>query len=74
MDVIEQAREQSRQDLESVHGQVWDIEQLKQDFIVVDYADPYVIVRRRSDNVLGSVHVQKNPRLYFSFDIHDQKG
>ena len=57
----------SRPDLESKHGQVWDTTQLSEDFEVVGFAAPLVVVRRRSDRVRGSLMFQHNPRFYFSF-------
>jgi len=57
----------SRVDLESKHGKVWDTTQLSQDFEVVGFAAPLVIVRRREDRVRGSLMFQHNPRFYFGF-------
>ena len=36
----------SREALEAQHGQVWDTQQLGQDFTVEGFPAPYVIVRR----------------------------
>ena len=58
----------SRPDLEAKHGQVWDTEQLKDDFQVLGFAAPLVIVRRRSDRVRGSLMFQNDPRFYHSFE------
>ena len=57
----------SRPDLEAKHGQVWDTDQLKNDFQVLGFAAPLVIVRRRSDGVRGSLMFQNSPRFYYSF-------
>ncbi len=56
-----------RPTLEARHGQVWDTDQLRQDFEVLEFAAPYVIARRRSDGVLGSLEFQHEPRFYFNF-------
>lgn len=61
----------SREALEAVHGQVWDTEQLTKDFEVKGFMAPLVVVRRRSDNVKGSLEFQHNPRFYFSFQATD---
>lgn len=61
------ANPNSREALESEHGQVWTTSELSQDFEVLGFAAPYVIVRRRSDNVRGSLMFQHSPRFYFSF-------
>jgi hypothetical protein len=58
----------SREALESEHGQVWDTQQLRQDFNVEGFMAPYVVVRRKSDGQRGSLMFQNQPRFYFSFE------
>ncbi len=58
----------SRHALESKHGQVWDTRELQRDYDVTGFAAPYVVVRRKSDGVVGSLKFQHNPRLYFGFE------
>jgi len=60
----------SREALEAEHGQVWDTQQLGQDFMVEGFLAPYVIVRRKQDGQRGSLLFQHHPRLYFSFEPH----
>jgi len=60
--------EGSREYLESKHGQVWDTDQLQEDFEVLGFLAPFVIARRKSDGVRGSLMFQNEPRLYFGFD------
>ncbi len=57
----------SREYLEAKHGQVWDTPQLQEDFQVEGFLAPYVVARRRSDGVRGSLMFQANPRFYFNF-------
>ena len=57
----------SREALEAEHGQVWDTTQLASDFEVLGFMSPYVIVRRKTDGVKGSLMFQHHPRFYFSF-------
>lgn len=57
----------SRQALESQYGQVWDTTQLTNDFEVLGFMAPLVMVRRRSDGRKGSLEFQHSPRFYFSF-------
>ncbi len=57
----------SREALEAQHGQVWNTEELSQDFEVVGFLAPFVVVRRKSDGVKGSLEFQHNPRFYFNF-------
>ena len=57
----------SREALESQHGQVWDTQQLGEDFTVEGFMAPYVVVRRKSDGQRGSLMFQHEPRYYFRF-------
>ncbi len=76
-DITETARRQlvselnatpkGRADLEAQHGEVWDTDELRRDFEAKGFLAPFVIVRRRSDGVLGSLMFQHDPRFYFRF-------
>ena len=61
----------SREYLEHKHGQVWDTGQLQEEFEVIGFMAPMVVVRRRGDCVKGSLMFQGSPRFYFSFQPHD---
>lgn len=56
-----------REELESQFGQVWDTDELTKDFEVLGFAAPFVVVRRKSDGIRGSLLFQHSPRLYHSF-------
>ena len=56
-----------RTDLEQKHGQVWNMEELRDDFTVRQFAAPLVVVKRKSDGVIGSLEFQHTPRFYYSF-------
>ncbi|MEI4884104.1 hypothetical protein, partial [Klebsiella pneumoniae] len=56
-----------REALEAEHGQVWDTHQLAQDFQVIGFMAPLVVVRRKADGVKGSLEFQHSPRLYWGF-------
>jgi len=56
-----------RAELERRHGRVWDLRDLAADFIVVGFAAPYVVVRRKADGVVGSLEFQHEPRFYFEW-------
>jgi hypothetical protein len=58
----------SRLDLENKHGQVWDTDQMCQDFEAIGFMAPFVVVKRRSDGVKGSLMFQNSPRFYYSFE------
>ena len=62
----------SREPLEVRYGQVWDTDQLTNDFEVTGFMAPLVVVRRKSDGVLGSLEFQHHPRLYFNFVPHNK--
>lgn len=63
----------SRETLESQYGQLWDTAQLAEQFEVIGFMAPLVVVRRRSDGQKGSLEFQHHPRLYFSF-VRDGRG
>jgi hypothetical protein len=54
----------SREHLEAQHGLVWDTSELGNDFEVIGFAAPLVVVRRKSDGQKGSLMFQHNPRFY----------
>ena len=56
-----------RQQLESQYGQVWDTDELQQDFSVEGFMAPYVVATRKADGVRGSLMFQSSPRFYFNF-------
>ena len=60
----------SREYLDAKHGQVWDTQQLSDDFEVLGFMAPLVVVRRKSDGVKGSLMFQHSPRFYFGFEPH----
>ena len=60
----------SREYLEQKHGQVWDTGQLSDDFDVIGFAAPLVVVCRKSDRQKGSLMFQASPRFYFGFEPH----
>ena len=57
----------SREALEAEHGQVWDTKELGEDYDVIGFAAPLVVVRRKSDGQKGSLFFQARPRFDFGF-------
>ena len=57
----------SREILEQKHGKVWDTKELSQEFEVLGFGAPFVVVKRKSDDKMGSLMFQHNPRFYFNF-------
>lgn len=60
----------SREALEAEHGQVWDTRELSNDFDVLGFMAPLIVVRRKVDGQKGSLEFQHDPRFYFNFDPH----
>lgn len=60
-------KETERQRLTKEYGQVWDTNQLSDDFEVIGFMAPYVVVRRKSDHKKGSLQFQDRPRFYFNW-------
>lgn len=60
-----------REELEIAHGQVWDTQQLRDDFIVHSFLAPFVSVTRKSDGRKGMLLFQHVPRYYFEFVTDD---
>lgn len=56
-----------REEIEKEVGKVWDTQQLQEDYTVEGFQAPFVVVRRKSDGVRGSLEFQHMPRYYFSF-------
>jgi hypothetical protein len=63
----------SREALEAAHGQVWDTQQLTENYEVIGFMAPLVAVCRKSDGVKGSLEFQARPRYYFNFQPHQGK-
>lgn len=49
-------------------GQTWDTDQLRADYEVLGFMAPFVVVKRRSDGVKGTLMFVHQPRLYYCFD------
>jgi len=58
-----------RKALEIQHGQVWNTEELQDEFVVVGFMAPCVVVVRKSDQATGSMLFQHSPRYYWGFSI-----
>lgn len=58
----------SRAELESLYGEVWSPETFGGVFVVTAIVGSTLVVRRKSDNLVGTVEVQEGPpQFYFSF-------
>lgn len=54
-------------ELQLNYGRVWNKDQLREDFDVIGFAAPYVVVRERATGKKGSLEFTHMPRFYFSF-------
>ena len=61
----------SREALEAQYGQVWDTQQLADEFTVMGFAAPLVVVYRKTDGLKGWLEFQHDPRFYFRFQPHE---
>ena len=57
----------SRAALEAKYGRVWNTQELVEEFVVTAFLAPLVVVRRKADNVVGSLEFQNQPRFYFAW-------
>jgi hypothetical protein len=58
----------SREQLAALYNSnVWDTDELREEFEVLSFLAPYVAVRRRADGVRGSMEFQHSPRYYWGF-------
>jgi len=56
-----------RERLEERHGRVWDTQQLQEDFEVLQFAAPLIVVRQKTTCQMGSMFFQHQPRFYWGF-------
>jgi len=61
------AKPAERVALEKEHGQIWDTDELTDDFNVLGFMAPLVVVERKSDGKRGSLFFQHSPRYYYGF-------
>ena len=60
----------TRAALEAQYGKVWTTDDLADDFQVIGFMAPLVVVRRKADGQKGSLEFQHQPRFYFNFQPH----
>jgi hypothetical protein len=59
--------EQLKEQLTQQYGKVWNTKELQEDFEVIGFQAPYVVVKKKSDGVVGSLEFTHMPRFYFNF-------
>ena len=45
----------------------WNTTQLQEDFEVISFMTPFVLVKRKVDGLKGSLEFTHSPRVYFNF-------
>ncbi len=56
-----------REALEATHGQIWSTDELTTDFEALSFLAPYIVVKRVSDGIKGTLEFQHSPRFYYNF-------
>ena len=56
-----------RAELGEKYGQLWDTKEMSAAYSVEGFMAPYVVVRRKSDGVRGTLMFSHSPRFYHSF-------
>jgi hypothetical protein len=56
-----------RRALEAKFGKVWTAEELEQEFVVTAFIGSTVVVRRKADDVVGTLQFTNRPHLFFNF-------
>jgi hypothetical protein len=64
----------TREELEGLWGKgnVWSTDELSPSFEVLGFMAPFVVVRRKSDGVKGSMEFCHSPRFYYNF-VEDRR-
>jgi hypothetical protein len=60
-------KQESRPALEAKYGQVWDAEEFARDFVATAIIGLTVVARRKTDNTVGTLEYQNDPRFYYQW-------
>ena len=61
------SRQNKREELESEYGQVWNTEELTEDFTVESFTAPYIVATQKSTGDRGTLMFSHSPRFYFDW-------
>jgi hypothetical protein len=50
--------------------EVWDTGMMQDDFEALGFQAPFIVVRRKSDGVKGTLMFTHRPRYYFGWEAH----
>jgi hypothetical protein len=56
-----------RKALEARHSKVWTAQELEQEFLITAFIGSSVVVRRKADDLVGTLDFTKRPHLFFNF-------
>jgi hypothetical protein len=59
-----------RKAMEAKHGKVWSAAELVEEFVVTAFIGPHVVVRRKADDVVGTLEFTRRPHLFFNFQAN----
>jgi hypothetical protein len=60
-----------RVQLEELYGKVWDTTELGQDFKVLGFMAPFVVVQEKATGKKGTLEFCHSPRFYFNFQHNE---
>lgn len=55
---------------DAIEGKTWATAQMTEEFEVIGFAAPLVVVRKRDTGEKGSLMFRHSPRIYFGWDPH----
>ena len=58
---------QPQADLAAEAGQTWTTAEMQEDFDVLSFSAPFVVVVRKSDSATGTLEFTHSPRRYFNW-------
>jgi hypothetical protein len=62
----------SRTKLEAKYERIWNTQQLTEEFVVTAFIAPLVVVRRKTDNAIGSLEFQNKPRFFYDWMPYEE--
>lgn len=65
------ATSQPARDLEVARDR-WTTDELREQFDVLSFLAPFVVVRRKADGIKGSLEFTHSPRVYFNWQTYKE--
>ena len=67
-DIRKELQQEINQGDSPIEGETFTTEQLREQFEVLGFQAPFVVVKRKADGVRGSLMFRHHPRIYFGFE------